>query len=103
MTDFDPADLLPDDLLATIRERAVRYDAENRFFDEDLADLQAAGYLKALVPSDRGGLGLGLREAVLLQARLATAAPATALAVNMHLVWTGVAKVMRDPARRSGR
>lgn len=28
--------------------------------------------------------------------RLAGAAPATALAVNMHLVWTGVAKVLRD-------
>jgi len=96
VSDFDPTDLLPDDLLATLRERAARYDSENRFFDEDLADLQAAGYLKLLVPADRGGLGLGLREATLLQARLATASPATALAVNMHLVWTGVAKVMRD-------
>ena len=28
--------------------------------------------------------------------RLAGAAPATALAVNMHLVWTGVAKILRD-------
>ncbi|MEN0071166.1 MAG: acyl-CoA dehydrogenase family protein [Propionicimonas sp.] len=96
MTDFDPATLLPDTLLDTLRERAAGYDAENRFFDEDLADLAAAGYLKALVPVDRGGLGLGLREAALLQSRLATAAPATALAVNMHLVWTGVAKVMAD-------
>ena len=93
---FDAAAILPDDLLATLRERAARYDAENRFFDEDLADLKAVGYLKALVPRDRGGLGLGLREVALLQARLASAAPATALAVNMHLVWTGVAKVMRD-------
>lgn len=96
MSDFDPADLLPDTLLTTLRERAAGYDAENRFFDEDLADLVAAGYLKILVPADRGGLGHGLREAVALQARLATASPATALAVNMHLVWTGVAKVMRD-------
>ena len=95
-TPFDAAAILPDTLLTTIRERAARYDAENRFFDEDLADLAAAGYLKILVPTDRGGLGLGLREAVRLQARLATASPATALAVNMHLVWTGVAKVMRD-------
>src|SRR6185437_8209904 len=31
-----------------------------------------------------------------LQVRLAGAAPATALAVNMHLVWTGVAKTLRD-------
>lgn len=95
-TAFDPATILPDDLLERFRERAAAYDAENRFFDEDLADLRSAGYLKILVPTDRGGLGLGLEQASQLQTRLAAAAPATALAVNMHLVWTGVAKVMRD-------
>ena len=94
--DFDAASILPDELLGRIRARAAATDATNSFFDDDLADLREAGYLKVLVPSDRGGLGLGLAEAVQLQARLATAAPATALAVNMHLVWTGVAKVMRD-------
>lgn len=94
--DFDAAQVLPDDLLERIRSRAAASDAANSFFDDDLADLRDAGYLTVLVPSDRGGLGLGLAEATQLQARLATAAPATALAVNMHLVWTGVAKVMRD-------
>jgi alkylation response protein AidB-like acyl-CoA dehydrogenase len=93
---FDPAAYLPDDLLERIRERAPRYDAENRFPTEDLAELRAAGYLAILVPADRGGAGLGLAEASVLQQRLATAAPATALAVNMHLVWTGVAKVLQD-------
>ena len=48
------------------------------------------------MPADRGGAGLGLAEAAILQQRLATAAPATALAINMHLVWTGVAKVFSD-------
>ena len=48
------------------------------------------------MPADRGGAGLTLAEASILQQRLATAAPATALAVNMHLVWTGVAKVLRE-------
>ena len=48
------------------------------------------------MPRDRGGAGLGLAEASVLQQRLAGAAPATALAINMHLVWTGVAKVLRD-------
>ena len=43
-----------------------------------------------------GGAGLGLAEASVLQQRLAGAAPATALAINMHLVWTGVAKVLAD-------
>ncbi len=48
------------------------------------------------MPEAAGGAGLGLAQASLLQQRLAGAAPATALAVNMHLVWTGVAKVLRD-------
>ncbi|MBV0895399.1 acyl-CoA dehydrogenase family protein [Microbacterium sp. NC79] len=93
---FDAEAFLPDDLIARIRERAPRIDAENRFPDEDLAELAAAGYLKILVPTDRGGAGLTLEQAAVLQQRLATAAPATALAINMHLVWTGVAKIMRD-------
>lgn len=96
MNDFEVATILPDDLLERIRSRAAATDAANSFFDSDLAELKDAGYLKVLVPSDRGGLGLGLAEATQLQARLAGAAPATALAINMHLVWTGVAKVMRD-------
>lgn len=93
---FDAKAYLPDDLIARIRERAPLIDAENRFPDEDLAELRAAGYLKILVPTDRGGAGLMLEQAAVLQQRLATAAPATALAINMHLVWTGVAKIMRD-------
>jgi len=93
---FDANAYLPDDLLTRIRDRAATYDAENRFPDEDLAELRDAGYLSVLVPTDRGGAGLSLAEVSLLQQRLATAAPATALAVNMHLVWTGVAKVLQD-------
>ncbi|MFT4305927.1 MAG: acyl-CoA dehydrogenase family protein [Microbacterium sp.] len=96
MTAFDPAAYLPDDLLERIRGRAAGYDAENRFPEEDLAELRDAGYLAVLVSTDRGGAGLALAEACVLQQRLAAAAPATALAVNMHLVWTGVAKVLRD-------
>ncbi|MCM3696058.1 acyl-CoA/acyl-ACP dehydrogenase [Microbacterium oleivorans] len=93
---FDPTVHLPDDLLERIRSRAAAVDAENVFPDEDLAELRAAGYLAILVPTELGGAGLGLREASILQQRLAGAAPATALAINMHLVWTGVAKVMAD-------
>ncbi|KZE91506.1 acyl-CoA dehydrogenase family protein [Microbacterium sp. TNHR37B] len=96
MTAFDPSVLLPDDLLDRIRRRAAAVDAENAFPEEDLADLRDAGYLAAFVPTDLGGAGLGLAEVSLLQQRLAGAAPATALAVNMHLVWTGVAKVLAD-------
>ncbi|MCX6501650.1 MAG: acyl-CoA/acyl-ACP dehydrogenase [Microbacterium sp.] len=93
---FDANAYLPDDLLTRLRDRAATYDAENRFPDEDLAELRDAGYLSVLVPTDRGGAGLSLAEVSVLQQRLATAAPATALAVNMHLVWTGVAKVLQD-------
>lgn len=96
MTDFDPAAYLSDELLERIRARAAAVDAENRVPDEDLAELTDAGYLAILVPKALGGAGLGLAEASILQQRLATAAPATALAINMHLVWTGVAKVFSD-------
>jgi len=90
------ARILTDELLNTIRSRAPGYDRDNVFFTEDFADLTAAGYLRALVPEHFGGLGLGLKDVAREQVRLASAAPATALAVNMHLVWTGVAKVLHD-------
>lgn len=93
---FDPSRHLPDDLLARIRERAATHDRENTFPQQDLDELRDAGYLAILVPEDRGGAGLGLAEASVLQQRLAGAAPATALAINMHLVWTGVAKVLHE-------
>jgi len=96
VSDFDPTGILPDDLLARVRERAVIHDRDNTFPDEDLAELKDAGYLSILVPTELGGAGLGLAEASVLQQRLAGAAPATALAINMHLVWTGVAKVLAD-------
>jgi alkylation response protein AidB-like acyl-CoA dehydrogenase len=92
----DAEQLLPDDLLERIRGRAAGYDETNGFFSEDLTELAAAGYLKLFVPVSDGGSGLGLEAAVRCQRRLATAAPATALAVNMHLVWTGVARVLAE-------
>lgn len=96
MSTFDPAAHLPDDLLERIRERAPIHDRENTFPQQDLDELCDAGYLSILVPTALGGAGLGLEQAAMLQQRLATASPATALAVNMHLVWTGVAKVFSD-------
>lgn len=93
---FDPARFLPDDLIARLRERAPVHDRENTFPHDDLEDLRAAGYLGILAPTELGGAGLSLAQAAALQQRLAGAAPATALAVNMHLVWTGVANVLRD-------
>lgn len=88
--------ILSDKILESIHSRAAGYDRENSFFTEDLDELRAAGYLTALVPKSLGGHGLTLSEVVHEQMKLAAAAPATALAVNMHLVWNAVAKTMLD-------
>ncbi|WP_411804195.1 acyl-CoA dehydrogenase family protein [Arthrobacter sp. LAPM80] len=87
-------ELLPDELLERFRARARGYDERNEFFHEDLAELKEQGYLRMFASTDDGGLGFGLERAAAAQRRLATAAPATALAVNMHLVWTGVAHLL---------
>lgn len=83
--------VLSPELLAQIHQRAATHDREASFPHQDLAELQEAGYLKAFVPTELGGLGLGLADVVQTQIALAKAAPATALSVNMHLVVTGIA------------
>lgn len=88
--------ILDDALLERFRLRAADYDERNAFFAEDLDELRSIGYLALFVPEDLGGPGLGLEQVAAEQTRLATAAPATALAINMHLVWTGVARVLRE-------
>jgi len=75
--------------------RAAMYDLENRFFQEDLNDLRAAGYLKIAVPEDLGGSGATLAEYGRQVQRLAEHAPATALGLNMHVYWTGMAADLR--------
>lgn len=91
-----PTAVLDETLLARIRSRAAAHDADNTFPFDDVTELAEAGYLRALVPVRFGGLGLSLAQVAAEQSRLAAHAPATALAVNMHLVWTGVAKAMHD-------
>ncbi len=88
--------ILTSKLLETIHSRAEEYDRDNTFFAEDLTQLREAGYLAALVPKKLGGHGLSLAEVAQEQMRLAAAAPATALGINMHLVWNGIAKAMLD-------
>jgi alkylation response protein AidB-like acyl-CoA dehydrogenase len=83
--------VLSDELIARCGERAATYDRENRFFDQDFEELRAAGYLQLAVPRELGGSGLTLAEVAREQRRLAYRAPATALATNMHIYWTGVA------------
>jgi alkylation response protein AidB-like acyl-CoA dehydrogenase len=83
--------VLTEQMLERFDSRAAAYDRENRFFDQDFEELRAAKYLTLPVPSTFGGAGLSLAETCREQRRLAYHAPATALAVNMHLYWVGVA------------
>jgi alkylation response protein AidB-like acyl-CoA dehydrogenase len=82
---------LSEGMLARFASRAASYDRENRFFDEDFGELRTAKYLLLPLPSEFGGAGMTLAEVCREQRRLAYYAPATALAVNMHLYWVGVA------------
>jgi alkylation response protein AidB-like acyl-CoA dehydrogenase len=91
MTPSKTRGTLSDEMLQQFAERAPRYDRENSFFTEDFEDLRKAGYLKLAVPSELGGGGLKLADTLREQRRLAYHAPATALAINMHIYWTGVA------------
>ena len=83
--------VLSDDILSKCAERAPGYDRENQFFAEDFQDLRQAGYLLMAVPEEFGGMGMTLADVCREEARLAYHAPATALATNMHVYWTGVA------------
>ena len=76
--------VLDQPLLERIRERAPSYDEDNRFFQEDLDELRAAGYL---TPRP-------LTQMVADQRLLAKHAPATALGLGMHFTWMGVAQTL---------
>jgi alkylation response protein AidB-like acyl-CoA dehydrogenase len=78
-------------LLERCRKRAAGYDRDNKFFSKDFEELRDAGYLRLPLPAEFGGPGLGLADVVREQRRLAYYAPATALGINMHLYWIGVA------------
>ena len=82
---------LSEEMLARFASRAPACDLENRFVDEDFEELRAAKYLLLPLPSEFGGAGMTLPQVCREQRRLAYHAPATALAVNMHLYWLGVA------------
>jgi alkylation response protein AidB-like acyl-CoA dehydrogenase len=91
-TTLEKPSILTDELIAQFGERAGTYDRENRFFDEDFEDLRKLGYLTMNVPREFGGGGLSFAEAMRETRRLAYRAPATALALNMHIYWIGIAR-----------
>lgn len=82
---------LTEDMLLRFQERAPTYDQENQFFTEDFEELRNSGYLLMAVPVEFGGMGMSMAEVCREQRRLGYYAPADALAVNMHLYWTGLA------------
>ena len=90
-TTLQPRQVLSDEILIRCHERAPRYDRENTFFTEDYEELRDAGYLTIPVPTELGGRGMSLAEVAQEQRRLAYYAAPTALAINMHLYWVGVA------------
>jgi alkylation response protein AidB-like acyl-CoA dehydrogenase len=92
----EPRPVVSEDILERCGERAAAYDRENRFFAEDFEELRAAGYLLMPIPTEFGGLGMNLTQVCHEQRRLAYRAPATALALNMHLYWMGVAAALHQ-------
>ena len=93
--------ILPTTTLETFRSRAAGYDRENRFFQEDFDDLRQAGYLRMAVPKELGGLGFSLADVARETRSLASYAPATALGMNMHNYWVGVASELWRNGDRS--
>jgi alkylation response protein AidB-like acyl-CoA dehydrogenase len=82
---------LSDERLERFATRAEGYDRENRFFEEDFEELRESGYLVLPVPVELGGGGASLADVCAEQRRLGYHAAATALGVNMHLYWVGIA------------
>ena len=87
----NPDSVLTEAPLQRCKERAPGYDRDNKFFEEDFKELKEAGYLLSAVPKELGGLGMTLAQIGQEQRRLAYHAAPTALAVNMHFYWTGLA------------
>lgn len=82
--------VLSDEILQRCLERAPGYDRNNSFFDEDFDELKKAGYLVMAVPKELGGLGMNMAQVMQETRKLAYHAPATAVALNMHVYWTGL-------------
>ncbi len=83
--------VLSDEMLARFAKRAPQYDRDNAFFSDDFDELRQAGYLRIAIPKELGGAGLSLADAARQQRRLGYHAAPTALAINMHIYWTGTA------------
>jgi alkylation response protein AidB-like acyl-CoA dehydrogenase len=95
MTTAVRSGFLAEDLIERCGQRAAAYDRDNSFFSDDFEELKNAGYLKLNIPREFGGEGMSVAETGQELRRLAYRAPATALAMNMHLYWMGIAADLR--------
>lgn len=74
-----------------LEKRASQSDEQNTFAAESVAELKAAGFLRAGIPAELGGGGLTQGEVAALLRELAHACPATALTLAMHHHLVGAA------------
>lgn len=71
-------------LSRTFAERAKHYDETREFPSENYADMHAAGYLAASVPTGHGGWGMDIARLAETQRVLARGCASTAWSVTMH-------------------
>ena len=76
----DLADKVGGEIAAT----TARHDEEETFVEEGFRALKEAGFFKALIPAELGGLGADYRDVCNAIRRLGTYCGSTALAFSMH-------------------
>ena len=75
---------LADQVGREIAATTARHDEEESFVEEGFRALKEAGFFKALVPAELGGLGADYRDVCNAIRRLGTYCGSTALAFSMH-------------------
>ena len=80
--------------------RAALYDAENRFPDENYADLRAHGLMGLTVPKAYGGKGLSSLAYSQAIGEMAKGDSSTALTFNMHATIMTIIDTVGSPAQK---
>jgi len=80
--------------------RAAQYDAENRFPDENYADLREHGLMALTVPKAYGGKGLSSLAYSLAMGEMAKGDSSTALTFNMHATVLTLIDSVGSPAQK---
>ncbi len=75
---------LADQVGREIAATTARHDEEETFVEEGFRALEDAGFFKALIPAELGGLGADYRDVCNAIRRLGTYCGSTALAFSMH-------------------